>query len=194
MTWMRVVMTGTAGMVILPVHKTGRSVRHGVNDVVHTDPHAQVRKVQWIPWSVGPLPGIADVRIQGNGDHDTAFIVVDTLPARNLSIFFVARVQVLGSGDAVSIVQIKDGVKYGVVVRNIHNWPFWKDHLHGLFEISLFLGSVEVVGHEETAAEQVVTKLFRLGLSQSPLPHLNGVQPGPVVNLVAIGRRHGSNA
>src|SRR6266852_6122206 len=109
MTGMHVVMTGRLRWV--------RSVRHRANDVIHTYPDSQVRKVQRVPWSVGPLPRIANVRIQRNGHHDAAFIVVDPLPARNPSIFLITRLQVFGSGDAVSIVQIKDGVEDWVVVR-----------------------------------------------------------------------------
>src|SRR5579859_140683 len=163
-----------------------QSVRHGVNDVVHADADSQVRKVEWVAWSVGPLPRIANVRIQGNGHHDAAFVVIDAHPARNPAVFLIAAVQVFGSWDAVSIVQIKDGVEDRVVIRNIHDRAFWKDHFHGLFEISLFLGSVEIVGHEKSAPEQVVTKLSRLGLGQAPLPYLNGIEPWPVVNFIAI--------
>src|SRR5882757_2174130 len=162
------------------------SVGHGIDHVIHAYPDSQVRKIERVPWSIGPLPRIANVRIQRNGHHDAAFIVVDTLPAGNPSVFLITRVQVFGSGDAVSIVQIKDGVEDWVVVRNIHDWALWKDHLHGLFEISLLLGPMEIVGHEKPAPEQIVPKLFRLGLGQTPLPNLNGVKPGPVVNLIAI--------
>src|SRR5580700_10579401 len=106
---MHVVMTAPPPAVIS--FSWSSSVGHGVNDVIHAYPDSQVRKLQRITWSVGPLPGISNVRIQRNGHHDTALIVIDALPARNLSIFLVARLQVLGSGDAVSIVQIKDGME-----------------------------------------------------------------------------------
>ena len=96
----------------------------------------------------------------------------------------------LRTRDAVSIVQIEDGVKDRIVIRYIHDRSFGKDHLHGLLEVGLFLRSMEIVGHEEASTEKVVAQLLRLGLGQAPLPNLDGVEPGPVVDLIAIVKVH----
>ena len=58
------------------------------------------------------------------------------------------------------------------------------------FEVGLFLGSVKIVGHEKSAAKQIIAQFFRLLLGEAPLPHLHGVEPGPVVDLIAIVQIH----
>ena len=68
---------------------------HGVNNVVHADPQAEIGKLQGIARSIGPFPGIANVGIQGNCHHNAAFIVIDALPARDLSVLLIAGDQVL---------------------------------------------------------------------------------------------------
>ena len=45
---------------------------------------------------------------------------------------------------------------------------------------------MKIVGHEEAAAQQIVAQDFGLAFGQPPFAHLDGVEPGPVVNVVAV--------
>src|ERR1700693_4157821 len=95
-----------------------RSVRHGVNHVVHADPDGQVGKLLRILGIVCELPGVADVRVIGDRDHDPSFVVVDAAPVRPYAATgtgLAALVQMLGAGNLETIVQIEDGVKDGIV-------------------------------------------------------------------------------
>jgi hypothetical protein len=49
---------------------------------------------------------------------------------------------------------------------------------------------VKIVGHEEAATQQIIAQLLCLGLGQAPLPYLDGVEPGPVVDFIAIVQVH----
>src|ERR1700733_6358682 len=166
-------------------------MRHCVHDVVHADAHAELREFEGVSWIIRPFPGIADVRVQRDCDHDAALIVIDSLPAWDSTVFFEPRSEVLCSGDLIAVVQIEDGVEDRIVVGNVPNGTFGKDHLHGPFEVSLLLRAMEIVGHKKSAAEQVVSKFFGLGLGQTPFSYLNSVEPGPVINLVAVIQIHG---
>src|SRR6185369_6108526 len=41
--------------------------------------------------------------------------------------------------------------------------------------------AVEIVAHEESAAQQVLAHQSHLGVGQVPVAHLHSVEPGPVV-------------
>ena len=159
---------------------------HGVDDVVDSDANAKLGEFQGVGGFVGPLPGVADVGVEGDGDHDAAFVVVDALPMGDAAVFFVTGAEVFGAGDLEAVVQIEDGVEDGVVVGDVDDGAIGEDHPHGLFELGLLFVSVEVVGHEEAAAQEVVAEFFCLGFGEAPLADLNGVEPGPVVDLVAV--------
>ena len=47
-------------------------------------------------------------------------------------------------------------------------------------------GAVEVIGHEEASAKEVVAEFVSLFFGEAPLADLNGVEPGPVVYFVAV--------
>src|SRR5580658_7391929 len=103
-------------------------------------------------------------------------VVVDSFPARDLSIFFVADSQVLRARDPVAIVQIIESVEDRVVIWDIHDGALRENHLHGVFEIGLFLGSMKIVSHEKASAQQIVAKLLGLGLGQAPLAYLDSIE------------------
>ena len=159
---------------------------HGVDDVVDAYADAEIGEAEGVAGIVEPLPGVAEVGVLGDGDHDVALVVVDASPAGDAAIFFVAGAEVFGAGDLVAVVEIEDGVEDGVVVGDVDDGAVGEDHLHGLFEVGLLFGAVEVVGHEEASAEEVVAEFFALGFGEAPLAYLNGVEPGPVVDFVAV--------
>jgi hypothetical protein len=162
------------------------SVSHRVDDVVDAYADAEVGEAERVTWLVEPLPGVAEVGVLGDCDHDVALVVVDASPAGDSAIFFVASAEVFGSGDLVAVVEIEDGVKDGVVVGDVDDGTVGEDHLHGLFEVGLLFGSVEIVCHEEAAAKEIVAEFFCLGFGEAPLAYLNGVEPRPVVDFVAV--------
>ena len=61
-------------------------------------------------------------------------------------------------------------------------WGGPGNQLHVLFECLPLIVSVQIVGHEEASAEQIVTENLAVFRSDAPFAHLNGVEPGPVVN------------
>src|SRR5438128_9151868 len=58
------------------------SVRHRVDDIVYADADAQGGELFRVVGRIRPLPGISHVRIEGDGHHEAAFVVVDASPAR----------------------------------------------------------------------------------------------------------------
>ncbi len=131
-------------------------VGHRVDDIVDAYADAEVGEAEGVAGPVEPLPGVADVGVLGDRDHDVALVVVDASPAGDAAVLFVAGAEVFGAGDLVAIREIEDGVEDGVVVGDVDDGTVGEDHLHGLFEVGLLFGSVEVVGHKEAAAEEIV--------------------------------------
>ena len=50
---------------------------------------------------------------------------------------------------------------------------------------------MEIVGHEETTAQEVFAKHFRLRRGQSPFARLDGIEPRPVEHFVPVFQIHG---
>src|SRR5260370_14521955 len=161
-------------------------MRHGIDDIIDADLCSKDRVFGWVAGRVEELPRVSKVGVEREGHHDAAFVVVDSLPVSDVAILFVACVQVFGAGDLEAIIEIENGMEDCVVVWNVDEVAFWEDHLHGLFEVGLFLGAVAVVGHEEASTEKVVAELSGLGLGESPLADLHGLDPGPVVEFIAV--------
>ena len=53
-------------------------------------------------------------------------------------------------------------------------------------KIAPFPGAVEVVDHQEAAAQQILAQLGRLCVRQIPVADLDGVQPWPIEDIVAV--------
>ncbi len=80
--------------------------------------------------------------------------------------------------------------KIGVVVVEIDDGPVRKDALHAGLEHVPLLVAPEVVAHEEAAAQQIFAQFRGLRVGQIPVAHLDGVKPGPVVDVVAVVQIH----
>src|SRR5207245_6719756 len=68
-----------------PPHCAGsatRSMRHGVDNVIDAEPDSQRRVLLRVLGVVGVLPGVAEIHVVADGDHEAAFVVVDSTPAR----------------------------------------------------------------------------------------------------------------
>src|SRR5579884_2568723 len=91
-----------------------------------------------------------------------------------------------GSDDLVTIIEIVDGVKDRIAARDFDDGPVGEDALHAFLEDLPFDGAVKIVGHKEAAAQQIIAELFGLPIGEAPLADLNGVEPGPVVDLIVV--------
>src|SRR5690242_7633685 len=92
----------------------------------------------------------------------------------------------LGSDDDVAIVQIEYGMEDGIVVRNVLDGPVRIRVGDALDKFPPLGSAVNVVGHEEPAAIEVIAEDLALLLCQSPFAGLDGVNEGIVVNVVSI--------
>src|SRR5690348_2920581 len=68
----------------------GRSVGHGVRNVVQHDAKRQAGKFLGILGTVGPLPGITQVHVGANRHHDAAVVVADGTPLGHVAIFLIS--------------------------------------------------------------------------------------------------------
>ena len=50
--------------------------------------------------------------------------------------------------------------------------------------------AMEIVAHEEPAPQQKIAQLGRLRICQIPVPHLDAVEPRPIVDFVAVVQIH----
>ena len=77
-------------------------------------------------------------------------------------------------------------MKDGAAVFDVHNGPVGKHAVHAGDEDIPLIGAVEIVAHEEAAAQQEIAQLGGLRVGQIPVPHFDAVEPGPVVDFVAV--------
>ena len=133
------------------------------------------------------LPGIAQVHVEADGHHQPAFVVIDPAPVRHVAVVLIrpARANVLLAGHLEPVVQIVDGVKDGVLVVDLHDGPVGKHPLHAVDEDLPLFRPVEIVAHEEAAAQQILPHGLGLRVGQVPVAHFHGVEPRPIV-LVAF--------
>src|SRR5260221_272647 len=132
-----------------------RSVRHGVDDIIHADADAEIGKLGWICRIVGVLPGIAQVHVVADGHHEPALVVVDAAPARHHAVILpqLVAAKVLRTRHLVALVQIVERVKDLVGVLDIDDGTVRKNALHAVGEHFPLISAVEVVAHEEAAAQ-----------------------------------------
>src|SRR6516164_3991529 len=93
-------------------------MRHGINDVVHADPDAEGGVFLGVVRSIGPLPGIADVGLEGDGHHQTPAVVIDAAPAVGAGLALVGAAALYRplAGHLVAVVEIVNAVENGVDV------------------------------------------------------------------------------
>ena len=88
---------------------TGRLMRHGVDDVVDTDAETEGGEFFGVAGFVGELPGVAEIGVEGHGDHDAAFVVADDAPVG------VGAVGAVGEASALHAAEVADLVTLGYV-------------------------------------------------------------------------------
>ena len=133
-------------------------MRHGVNDVVNADADPERGVFLGIFGIVGVLPGIAEVHVVADGDHEPAFVVIDAAPMRHEAVFFrnAVRVEDLLTRHLVAIVQVENSVEDRAAVLDVDDGPVGKHAIHAGNEDVPLVGAVEIVAHEEAAAEQKI--------------------------------------
>src|SRR5580658_3989809 len=168
------------------------SVGHRVHDVVDPYPDAERRIFLFIRGIVRPLPRIAQIGIECHRGNHPMLVVVDGAPGGRAPRAFLrdAGAAIAGAGHLIPVAEVIDGVKNGIAVVDVHGLAVGEDALEALFEHVPALLAPEIVGHEESAALNVIAKLGRLSVGELPGARLHRVQPRPVVNVVAVVQIH----
>src|SRR5258708_2980510 len=165
-----------------------RSVRHGVDDVIHADADSEIGKLGGIFRIVGVLPGVAQVHVVADGHHEPAFIVVDAAPARYNAVILpqLVAADVLVARHLVALVQIVECVKDLVGGLAVDDGTVRKNALHAIGEHFPLISAVEVVAHEEAAAQKVFAHLGGLRISEIPVANLDAVEKRVPKHFVAF--------
>ena len=90
------------------------------------------------------------------------------------------------AGHLIAVFQIVDGVEDRVVVGNVDDRAVGKHLVHAGEEGIPLDGAVEIVAHEEAAAEQVFAHGLGLLVGQVPVAHFHAIEPRPIVNVVIV--------
>ncbi len=85
------------------------------------------------------------------------------------------RIQHLFAWHLVTIVQIENGVEDRILVVDLNNGPIRKHAAHARYEDLPLFCSVEVIAHEESAAEQKIAELRGLRVSKIPVSDFDTV-------------------
>src|SRR6185503_18796715 len=99
------------------------------------------------------LPGIAQVHVVADGDHEPALIVVDPAPPGDDTVVLVdlPTLQELCARYLIPLVQIVNRVEDRIVALDVHDRPVGKYAAHTVDEYLPFMGAMKIVAHEETA-------------------------------------------
>jgi hypothetical protein len=167
------------------------SVRHGVDDVIHSDTYAERGEPFGILGVVGVFPGVAKVHVVADGYHQAAVVVVNAPPVRRTAgegILFVdpVAVDVLRAGYLVPVVQIEHGMEDGVLIGDIDDGAVGEHFLHAVDEDFPLVGGVEIVAHEESAAQQEFAEFHDLLVGEFPVAHFDGVEPRVVEYVIVF--------
>src|SRR6478736_1285953 len=167
------------------------SVAHRVDGVADAEAVSQRRQWLRILRRIRVLPGIAQVHVEVDGDHQSAVIIEHAAPMGFHTVLLVgaARHQRIDAGYLHAVVQVPHHVEDLMVVGDLHHLAVREHAAHGLHETLPLQRAVEVIHHEKAAAQQVVTQPGGLLVIQVPAPHFDGVQEGIVEQLV-IQRLH----
>src|SRR5262249_55634041 len=116
-------------------------------------------------------------------------VVVDTAPVRRLTAsvdsgscrgtLLAHRMceQKLLTRHLIAIIEVVDRVEDLILVVDIDDLPVRKDLAQGLGEDLPFVAAVEVVTHEESAAQQELPEARDLRGRQFPVPDLDRIEP-----------------
>ena len=89
------------------------------------------------------------------------------------------------AGDLIAVVEIVEDVEDRVLLSRSTIGRSGKTRFMASQEDLPFEGAVEIVAHEEAAAEEVFAEAFGLRVGELPVADFDAVEPGPVV-LVAV--------
>ena len=98
--------------------------------------------------------------------------------------------QMLSAGNLGALGDIEDRMEVGVVVGQFNDVAIWKSVTDALDEFSPFGIAVQVVGHEEAAALDVVAKFSAFLFGQAPFAHLDGIDPREIESVVIVVESH----
>ncbi len=163
-------------------------MRHGVDEVIHSDAHAERAVLFGVLRIIGVLPGIAQVHVVADGDHEPAFIVIYAAPFGIVGTFLpvAARIDELSTGDLIAAIEIVQGVKDGIAVFDIDDGSVGEDAVHAGDKDIPFLDAVEIVAHEKSAAQEEIAELCGLCIGEVPMADFDAIEPGPVIDFVAV--------
>src|ERR1039457_7147095 len=97
-----------------------------------------------------------------------------------------ARPNILIARYLESLVQIIENMKHLVGILQVLDRTSRKDLAHAPEETLPFRSAVEVVGHQETPLQQILTQTFCLYLREVPAADIDGIEPGPIKDFVTI--------
>src|SRR5882672_6190876 len=108
----------------------------------------------------------------GDRYHDPALVVIDAAPSSSYAVIttvLTALSQMCLAWDLEPIVQIEHGVENRILVVDLHDGAVRKNEPDALFEHFPLVVAMQIVGHEKTAAQQVIAHHLALLLRQAPL-------------------------
>src|SRR5712664_3425879 len=129
------------------------SVGHSVENVVDPDAVGERSVALGIFWAVRPFPGIANIRVMADGDHDAAAVVADGPPLWDPAVRSVlpAAPNKSCAGNLEALVKIVHDVENLVCVLQIFHSAVRKNHKHTAHKIIPLVVAMGIVNHHESA-------------------------------------------
>src|SRR6478736_1025378 len=167
------------------------SMAHRVDGVADAEAIGQRREVLRILGIIRELPGVTQVHVEVDRDHQPPVIVEYPTPVRLHAVLLICAPgsQGVDSGYLHAVVQVPHHMEDLVAVGNLDHLPVRKHAPHRLHEAFPLQRAVEVVHHQEAPAQQVVPQPRCFLVIQVPAAHFHGIQER-VIEQVVIQRLH----
>src|ERR1700677_1736548 len=138
-------------------HAAKASMRHAVNDVIQRHPKSHGSEGLRVIRIVRPFPGIAQVHVVTDGDHDAALVVANCTPLGHVSVFFVRPpgLYVLFPGNLHALIRIVKYVEDFVLAAQGFRRPVGKNLTHAIHKIFPISSTMEIIHHQEPTFQKV---------------------------------------
>src|SRR5437016_6597427 len=105
---------------------------NGVEKVIDPNAQAEIGVTLGIGGVIRQFPGISDIGVETDGDHDATLVIIDRTPVSALAIArplriirnFVAEPQMRGPGDLISLVEIVRSEEHTSELQSLTNLVF----------------------------------------------------------------------
>src|SRR4029077_18543932 len=115
-------------------------VRHRIDDIVDADADPERRESLRVSRQVGELPGIPDIRVEGDGHHQPSLVIAHAQPLRSDAAVARPAAQSPFAQSLIAVIQVVDGVEQSFFIAQLDDFTVRENLLHPGFKPAPLVG------------------------------------------------------